>query len=43
MPPDKPDGIFLAGIFQKIARLGVNHPVFHPATKGLAREVSSKV
>jgi len=30
MLPEKPDGILLAEIFQKIARLGAIHPVFQP-------------
>ncbi len=30
--PQKPDGILLAGIFEHIARLGMVHPVFEPAS-----------
>jgi hypothetical protein len=30
--PQKPDGILLAKIFEQIARLGMVHPVFEPAS-----------
>jgi putative transposase len=32
MLPQKPDGILLAEIFEQIARLGMVHPVFEPAS-----------